>query len=77
MSNMPDITKRQVSTRIDIELCRKVEKEFSRPGDKAKSLAFVRALEEATRDIELDDEDYELIAAEIKANKKVRNGGKQ
>lgn len=76
MSNMPDVGKRQVATRLDIELCRKVEKEFSRPGDKSKSLSFVRALEEATRDVLLDDEDYAAIAQEIKANKhkRERNG---
>ena len=72
MSNMPDVTKRQVSTRVDIELCRKVEKEFSRPGDKTKSLCFIRALEEATRDILLDAEDYAQIAKEIKANQRKR-----
>lgn len=74
MSNMPDINKRQVSTRVDIELCRKVEKEFSRHDDKSKNIAFIRALEEATRDIQLDDQDYKLIAKEIKANKAKREG---
>ena len=74
MSNMPDVNKRQVSTRVDIELCRKVEKEFSRRDDKSKNIAFIRALEEATRDIQLDDADYKLIAKEIKANKAKREG---
>ena len=69
MSNMPDVTKRQVSTRIEIETCRKVEKVFSRPGDKNKSLAFIRALEDATRDVQLDDGDYAAISAEIRQNK--------
>ena len=76
MANMPDITKRQVSTRLDIELCRKVEKEFTRTGDKSKGLAYVRALEEATREIVLDDADYEIIAEEIRQNKVKREGGK-
>ena len=76
MSNMPDINKRQVSTRVDIELCRKVEKEFARPGDKSKNVAFIRALEEATRKIQLDDADYDLIAKEIRRNKMKRNGGR-
>lgn len=72
MSNMPDPTKRQVSTRIDIETCRKVEKTFSRPGDKSKNLAYIRALEDATRDVILDEADYEIILAEVKANKQKR-----
>jgi len=72
MSNMPDTNKRQVSTRIDIETCRKVEKTFARPGDKSKNLAFIRALEDATRDVVLTEEDYEIILAEVKANKQKR-----
>lgn len=76
MSNMPDVNKRQVANRLDVELCRKVEKGFTREGDKGKNLAYVRALEEATRDILLDDHDYELIRAEIKANKAKREGAK-
>ena len=72
MSNMPDTNKRQVSTRIDIETCRKVEKTFSRPGDKSRNLAYIRALEDATRDVVLTEEDYEIILAEVKANKQKR-----
>ncbi len=74
MSNQPDPTKRLVSARIDIELCRRIEKSYSRPGDVAKYLPFIRALEDATRDIVLDAEDYELIAEEIRENK--RRAGK-
>lgn len=73
MSNMPDPTKRHVSARIDIELCRKVENRFSLPGDKSRYLPFVRALEEATRDIILTADDYEAIAEEVRNNKLRRN----
>lgn len=76
MSNMPDVNKRQVANRLDVELCRKVEKGFTREGDASKNLAYVRALEEATRDIELDDDDYEIIAAEVRKNKSKRSRGK-
>ena len=72
MTNMPNINKRQVSTLVDIETCRRVEKEFSRPGDTAKSLAFIRALEEATRFVELDADDYQQIADEVAANRAKR-----
>lgn len=73
MSGMGDVNKRQVSTRLDIETCRKVEKTFSRPEDGGKkSLAYVRALEEATRNVVLEEEDYEIILAEVKANKRKR-----
>lgn len=76
MSNMPDVNKRQISARVDIELCRKVEKEFARPGDKTKGVAYVRALEEATRKIRLDDADYEMIAEEVRRNQNKRKGGR-
>lgn len=74
MSNMPDVNKRQVSIRVEIDLCRKVEKEFTRPGDKSKNLAYIRALEEATRKIKLDADDYALITQEVKANEAKRRG---
>lgn len=72
MSNQPDPRKRLVSARIDIELCRKVENQFSRPGDKSKYLPFIRALEEATREVVLNEDDYEAIATEIRNNKNRR-----
>lgn len=72
MSNQPDPRKRLVSARIDIELCRRVERQFSRPADKSKYLPFIRALEEATRDVELSEADYEAIAEEIRQNKNRR-----
>lgn len=68
MSNSPDVEKRRIYPKIPIEICRKVEKSFGRPGDKDKIICFVRALEEATRDIELDAADYEMITAEVHKN---------
>lgn len=54
MANTPDINKKQVGLRLDLELCQKVEKHFTRDGDKNAALAYVRALEEATRKVKLD-----------------------
>ena len=53
---------------MDLDTCRKVEKKFTLPGDTAKSLAFIRALEEATREVRLTADDYETILAESRAN---------
>ena len=64
---------RQVSLRIRIETVLKTVQQFGREEDGgAVSKALVRALEEATRDIELPPEAYEEIAAEIRRNKDER-----
>lgn len=74
MPNKPDPNNRQVGLRVSVELCRKVKVGFGRDGDKYESQAFIRALEEATRDIELVAADYDAIAAEVRANESHRNG---
>lgn len=68
MSNEGDVDKRQVGLRADLDLCRKVEKKYARPEDDNKSVAFIRALEDATRNVRLDAADYDAIAAEAHAN---------
>lgn len=73
MSGEGDIDKRLVHLRIPLETCRAVEKGFSRPGDTAKSTAFIRALEEATRGIPLTPADYAAIKAESDENLKKRH----
>ena len=69
MPNKPNVNNRQVGLRVSVELCRKVEVGFGRDGDTYKSEAFIRALEEATRDVALTVADYEAIAAEVRANR--------
>lgn len=69
MSDQPDCDKRQVGLRVEIETCRKVEKKYGQPEDgRVKSLAFVRALEDATRGVKLTADDYAAIAAEARRN---------
>lgn len=72
MGNEGDLGKRLVGLRVPLEICRAVEKEFSRPGDKHKSDAFLRALEEATRNVPITLEDFELIRAEYLKNEQNR-----
>lgn len=72
MSNEGDIDKRQVGIRVDLDVCRKVEKKFSLPEDSTRSVAFIRALEEATRGVRLTAEDFKIIAAEAEDNLKKR-----
>ncbi len=73
MSGEGDCDKRLVHLRVPLETCRAVEKGFARPGDTAKSTAFIRALEEATRDIRLTPEDYRIIQRESDENLKKRH----
>ena len=75
MANMPNINNRQIGLRPSIELCRKVEKKYAKNGDKGNSLAFIRALEDATRDVLLTAKDYQEIAREAKANEIARMKG--
>jgi len=72
MPNKPNVNNRQVGLRPTIELCRKVKVGFGREGDRHESDAFIRALEEATRDVVLTVADYDAIAAEVRANRKHR-----
>ena len=74
MANAPKVTKRQKGLRIDLELDAKVRYGFSRPGDKDDTPAYIRALEEATRNVELPAEAYEEIAAKKRANEAKRHG---
>lgn len=76
MANMPKTTKRQVATRLDLDLCYMVEKKFGQPYDTSKSTAYIRALEDATRDVQLTAKDYKLIAEEVRRNELKRKGQK-
>ena len=69
MPNKPNPNNRQVGLRPSVELCRKVKVAFAREGDKHESEAFIRALEEATRNTVLTEADYDAIAAEVRANR--------
>ena len=75
MPNMPDTNKRRVKIRVELDVCRKVVKEWKRPGDKTDNLAFVRCLEDAVRDIELTTEDWRMIYEEHARNEEDRKKG--
>lgn len=68
MANCPDINKRRVHIRVELDVCAKVKKAFGRVGDKNENLAFARALEESVRGVELDAEDWQAIADEARMN---------
>ena len=72
MANMGKLTKRQFSARLDIELCVKVEKRYMRRNDNNRVTSYIRALEDATRDVVLTSADYQKIAAEVRANEMKR-----
>lgn len=77
MANMPKTTKRQVSIRLDLHTCRAVEKKFAKPGDKSEVVAYIRAIEDATRDVLLTADDYRIIAAQVEANENKRKGSRK
>jgi len=57
---------------IPLRISFKVRRYFSKPGDRSDVDAYIRALEEATRNFELTKEDYEAIGAIVEANRKAR-----
>lgn len=73
MANMGKTNKRQVSVRIELTTCRAVEKKFKRAGDTSDVVAYIRALEEATRDVILTKEDYKIIQEQIEENEASRD----
>lgn len=68
MSNEGNCDKRLLSLRVSLETCRGVEKKYRHEDDTDKGTAFIRALEDAVRDVHLSPEDYQIIANECKAN---------
>ena len=76
MANMGKVTKRQIAIRLDIDQCVAVEKKYLHKGDKNKVIAYIRAIEDATRDVVLTYRDYLKIAEEVRANEMKREGAK-
>lgn len=77
MPNEGKCDKRLIHLRVDLETCRAVEKKYSQPEDDAKSVAFIRALEDATRRVVLTSEDYELILKEQRRNEAARQSKRE
>lgn len=76
MANMGKTSKRQVAIRLDLHLCRAVEKKFKRENDISDAVAYIRAIEAATRDVLLTADDYKIIADQMAKNEAKRNGNK-
>ncbi len=68
MSNEPNTDKRQLSLRIDLDVCKRVERKYTLPGDTGRVTAYLRALEDATREVVLTPEDYEAMREESRQN---------
>lgn len=64
--------KRLFSMRMSIETIKKAERKYSKPGDESFRDSVVRALEDATRQVELTPADYRAIARETEENLKAR-----
>ena len=74
MANMGKVTKAKINLRVDLHLCRAVEAKYSFESDKAKSDAYIRALEDATRGWILNEQDYRIILSQIHENESKRKG---
>ena len=68
MANEIAVNKKRVRMNVPLVLARKVEKTFGKTGDKALSSAYIRALEEVTREIILTKADYDAIGKQVNAN---------
>lgn len=65
-------SKRLVCVRLELTLCKAIERKYAKEGDENKSVAYIRALEDATRKVILTAEDYRQIAEEVERNEKAR-----
>ena len=72
MSNMGKTTKRLMALRLDLHICKAVERKYRLATDTDKTTAYIRALEDSSRGVKLTPEDYIEIAAEIRANEAKR-----
>ena len=63
---------RVIGATVKIEVCVKVERKFRRSPSDSFSLIYSRALEDASRDVELTAADYDAIAAETRRNEQKR-----
>ena len=79
MANMGKTSKRLIALRVDIHVCKQVEKKYRLITDADKSTAYIRALEDVSRDVKLSPEDYIEIAKEIRDNeiKRRRNSSRK
>lgn len=68
MAKEPALDARTISATVKIEVCRKVESKFRYDERDSLSVIYARALEEATRDVELTVEDYAAIQKEMERN---------
>ena len=64
--------KRLFSIRMPIETIKKAERKFAKDGDASFRDSIIRALEEATRKVELTPNDYRAIAEETENNLRER-----
>lgn len=68
MSNEGDLNKRAMALRVPLKICRQITKKFSIASDRGNAPAFIRALEQAAKDIELTQEDWDAIKKEMAHN---------
>lgn len=72
MSREKAIDARCIGATVKIEVCQKVETKYRKRASDSLSTIYARALEDSVRDVELTDEDYKVIVAEIEANRRKR-----
>lgn len=66
------LDKRRLYLTVDEEVAFKIEKAYSKSGDKYPTDAFVRALGCAAKSVKLTEEDWKLIEERVKANARAR-----
>ena len=76
MADMPNVRKVQRGLRVDLELDRKVLRKYAQKSDTDVKTAYIRALEDSTRDVRLTVSDYKAIAEQAEANRIKRENKK-
>lgn len=68
----PATDARVIGATVKIEVCKKVEVKYRHKATDSFSTIYARALEDASRDVELTAADYAEIAAETQRNEQKR-----
>lgn len=71
MANMPSTNKVKRQGNINCDLARKVEKKYMRKGDD-EFTPYIRAMEDAVRDVVLDSKDLMEITKMVQKNEEKR-----
>ena len=77
MPNELALDKRRVRLNVPLELARKVEKAFRLSSDNFEMVSYIRALEEACKNVVLTRKDYACIGVQVEQNRVKRMNARE